>query len=169
MRGRAGKAATTVLVAVIALGGLAVDRAAAELDEHEYDLLLPEPSGAGGEVGPAGETGAEDGTGEESATTAEQATTTPASVPAESAAETPASDSTAGRSGKSEDRPDGPRYPRGETYALGPAEQAGAGPTDPASGDGKPGLAIAVIAGLSGILVAVGAWRMRAHSLDSRG
>ncbi len=169
MRGRAGETAAAVLLATIALTGYSTERAAAQLDEHEYDLMLPEPDGANGEVGPVGESSGEGTADDASTSTTVENTATPAPTSAESVAETPVSEATADRSEGSEDPPDGPRYPRGETFALGPAELATAAPPDAPGGEGKPGIAIAIIAGASGGLVAFGAWRMRVRNAGSGG
>lgn len=155
-----------VLVAAIASAGPGLERAAGDLDEHEYDLSLPDPRGANGEVGPVGQTTTDDSALEESTTTPEEVSGAPA--PAESVEETPTGEPAADQSTKSESRPDGARYPRGETYALGSAKQASAGLTDTPSGDGKPGLAMAIIAAIGGLVVGIGAWRMRTRDTIAR-
>ncbi len=148
------------VLAMVATACIPAGTSWAQLNEHEYDLDLP--TADGGSVDPAARAGDGDadarGSEETPQGAAPSATIAPVEPDAGETAGAAAVEQGRGETDDSHER----RYPRGETFALGRAEQQSAtAGTAPSSGsDTRWGLLAAVAT--VGVLLSVAAlWRHR--------
>lgn len=152
--------ATALSAAVAALAIWIAAPAAGQTQEYELNL----PGAGGGSTDPAaraGDGGSGDGSDAREPTEPEPAVAPPVETEPTVVPATPTGETERGRDRDSR-RADQPRFPRGETFALGPVPAAQAEPasTLPGDDDGPWGV-IAGVAAVAALLCVMALWRLR--------
>ncbi len=156
--------ATLAVCTVVATGLMST---AALAQENEYELNLP--GAGGGSVDPSARSNDRpEASEDEDAPVEAPPSVTPAPIDPE-VDPVPLGETRKGQRPESERSLAERRYPRGETYALGPAEQASAVPTAIPTDDGNGTTVLAVIAAAAGLLILAAAWRLWTRDAEEDG